>query len=305
MHDVNGNGQVARLRAATRAIALAGLLMVLLVTTSSAFLRVRAAGLGCSDWPACYGPQHTAIAEQQPGARLLHRISATLAGAAVVAIAVLALMRPRELRRELLLALLMLAVTAFLAALGRATPGARVPAVALGNVLGGMSMAALLAWVALGQRPRVAGAPIARAVAAITLVALFAQIGLGVLTSASWSGLACPALPSCTDGAGNFPADWSALNPWRLAAGSATVHMAHRAASLIVLLAVSVLAWVLGPGHPRLRLVLATLVLVQLALGAHLVLGALPLATAIAHNAIASFLLLAVVTAHHRLGRRP
>ena len=43
-----------------RAAALGGVLVVLLVTTSSAFLRLRALGLGCEDWPACYAQREAA-----------------------------------------------------------------------------------------------------------------------------------------------------------------------------------------------------------------------------------------------------
>ncbi|MFN0315167.1 MAG: hypothetical protein ACKVQA_09030, partial [Burkholderiales bacterium] len=45
-----------------RQLGLAGLIVLLAVTTSSAYLRLRAAGFGCPDWPVCYG-QSASIAE--------------------------------------------------------------------------------------------------------------------------------------------------------------------------------------------------------------------------------------------------
>src|SRR5581483_11756590 len=295
-----------------RWIALLGVIVVLLVTSTSAFMRVRAAGLGCANWPACYGPDHAITVEPVPAARLLHRVSATLAGACAAAIAVLALARPRQLRRELLIAVLLLSVTVFLAALGRSTPGAKLPAIALGNVLGGMLMAALFAWVALGPRR---GAPTSmgtRLISGSALFVLFVQIALGVLTSASYSSLACPAFPTCTSTATWLPFHlqdfdpWRHLqdfDPWRVAGASPAVHIAHRYGSLAAALAVFLVAWRLGAAYPALRLFLIEVLLAQLALGAFLILGNLPLPLAVAHNLGAALLWLAAVTAHHRLGR--
>ena len=286
-----------------RAAALGGVLVVLLVTTSSAFLRLRALGLGCEDWPACYA-QREAAAPASAGpsaARIVHRISATLAGAAVFGIGLIALGRPRELRRELALAALMLLLLVGLAWLGRATPGARVPAVALGNVLGGLLLAALLWWVALGPRRAPGHGPawlIAASWAALLLT--FAQIGLGVLTSASHSGLACTAFPGCTlDG---FPGPWSAaeLDPWRPSAASASLHMAHRLGALASALAIASIAWALRRRAPALAAGLALLLAAQVAAGIALVLSSLPLPLAVLHNVLAALLLLTLVAAHHR-----
>ena len=85
-------------------------------------------------------------------ARFLHRVAASAAGAVVLGIGLLAVTQPRRHRRELSLFAVLAVLTLGLATLGRATPGALVPAVAMGNVLGGMLMASLLAWLALGER---------------------------------------------------------------------------------------------------------------------------------------------------------
>lgn len=286
-----------------RWIAAFGVVVVLLVTTSSAFLRVRAAGLGCPDWPSCYGPAYAATVEAQPVARLLHRVSATLAGACVIAIVLLAASRPRQMRQQLVIAVVLLGLTAWLAVLGRATPTARVPAIALGNVLGGLAMAALFTWLALGRRRGQPASLASRLVSGFALLALVAQIALGVMTSASWSGLACPALPACFISGAIPPMDWKALDPWTLTPGSPVVHMVHRCASVVVALAVTLLAWKLGRRHARLRLVLAVLLLGQLALGVSLILARLPLPVAVAHSVGAALLLLAVIAGLHRLRR--
>lgn len=286
-----------------RLTALVGVIVVLLVTGSSAFLRLRGLGLGCEDWPACYAlPAAAQPAAGTSGARILHRLAASLAGATVIAIGLIALGRARDFRRELAITAGMLVLVAGLAVLGRATPGATVPAVALGNLLGGLLLAALLGWLALG-RPRDTGTARGWAYLAscCALSLAFAQIGLGVLTSASHSGLACTALPGCT--ATGFPGAWSAadLNPWRPAAPSASLHMAHRAGALASAAAVALVAWGLRRRARGLAALLGLLLAAQIALGLALVLQALPLPLAVLHNVGAALLLLALVAAHHRV----
>lgn len=129
-----------------RWLAAAGVVVVMLVISTSALLRVSAAGLGCQDWPACYGRSATSGVETgdaaQPRlARFLHRISASAAGAAVFGIGLLAVTQPRRHRRELVFAGFLALLALGLATLGRATPRATAPAVAMGNALGGMLVA--------------------------------------------------------------------------------------------------------------------------------------------------------------------
>jgi cytochrome c oxidase assembly protein subunit 15 len=292
-------------------LALMGTVVVLLVTTSSAFLRVSAAGLGCEDWPDCYGRSDVSrpseLARASP-VRLLHRISATLAGASVLGIGLIAFTQPRRLRFESIASGVLLLVTLGLALLGRATPEAIVPAVAMGNVLGGMLVASVLFRVALAQRVVLghddAGGTAPAWLPSLCWLALaltFVQIGLGVLTSASFSGLACTALPACTEQ--GFPGAWSPadLNPWRPAAGSPSIHMAHRVGTIAV--AVAVLALVLGlgrlgPGSRRLRWVLLGLLAGQAMVGMLLVYLSLPRPLAVAHNLGGGLLLLALAAAH-------
>jgi cytochrome c oxidase assembly protein subunit 15 len=297
------NDALARMRRLLRAAAFGGVLVVLLVTTSSAFLRLRALGLGCEDWPACYAQRDAGAASAGPSiARILHRVSATLAGAAVLSIGLIALGRSRDFRRELALTGLMLMLLVGLAWLGRATPGARVPAVAVGNVLGGLLLAAMLWWVALGPRRAMGRAPtwlVAASWAAVLLT--FGQIGLGVLTSASHSGLACTAFPHCT--LEGFPGTWAAadLDPWRPAGASASIHMAHRAGAAVSMLAVALIAWILRRRAASIAVALALLLSAQAAAGVALVLGSLPLPLAVLHNLLAAVLLLTLVAAHHRI----
>jgi cytochrome c oxidase assembly protein subunit 15 len=291
-----------------RWLAAAGVLVVLLVTTTSALLRVSTAGLGCEDWPACYGREATGPGDRAQPPRLvrfLHRVGASAAGAVVLGIGLLAVTQPRRHRRELSFFAVLAVLTLGLATLGRATPGALVPAVAMGNVLGGMLMASLLAWLALGERSGNAHAPAwLPRLCGLALVLAFVAVGLGVMTSASYSGLACPGLPLCTTQGGI--AEWSAadLHPWRTAAGSPSIHMAHRGAALLAGAVTLVLAWNLGRlggAGRRLRNLLLVALALQFLLGAGLVTLGLPLPVAVLHNLGAALLLLTLVAAQHRV----
>lgn len=290
-----------------RWLSAAGVLVVLLVTTTSALLRVSTAGLGCEDWPACYGRAAAAGGDAQAApprlARFIHRISASAAGAVVLGIGLLAITQPRRHRRELAFFAALALITLALATLGRATPGAIVPAVAMGNVLGGMLMASLLAWLALGEREGgVRAAPWLRALSWTGLILAFLAIGLGVMTSASYSGLACPGLPLCAPEAATT--DWSAadLDPWRAASASPSIHLAHRVVAVLAAAVALLLAWRIGRlGHPgrRLRSFLLLAVAGQFALGIALVALGLPLAVAVLHNLGAAVLLMTLIAAHH------
>ena len=290
-----------------RWLAAAGALVVLLVTTTSALLRVSNAGLGCEDWPACYGRAAGAGDQVHPPtfARLLHRVAAGTAGGVVLGIGLLALMQPRRHRRELAIFGILALLTLGLATLGRATPGAHVPAVAMGNVLGGMLTASLLTWLALEGRGanRRASARL-RGLSVLALTLVFLTIGLGVMTSASYSGLVCPALPSCTTANGVaewFPGD---LDPWRTSAASRTIHMTHRITAVIAGVVTLMLAFSLGrlgPAGRRLRNLLLTVLALQFVLGIGLVEFALPLPVAILHNLGAALLFLALVATQHQL----
>lgn len=293
----------ARARALIRWAALAGVVLVLLVTTSSAYLRLRTAGLGCEEWPACYGPGYSERVQVQPAARLVHRLSATAAGACVIAIIALALVDPRRMRRELLLAFALLGVTAFLAVLGRTGMSLRVPAVALGNVLGGFAMLIFFLRVALMRPPGATGSTASHVAARVALAAVFVQVALGVLTSASWSGAACAGLDACA----SMPAgaDWRAFDPFRFAAASPLVHMTHRVASVGVALAVTLFVWQLRPRDRLACNLLALLLVAQIVVGMTLVARDLPLVAAVAHNVLAGALVLAIAFGQQRLHARP
>ncbi|MCC7487398.1 MAG: COX15/CtaA family protein [Burkholderiales bacterium] len=296
--------------------ALGGAALTFVVVVTSAFLRLTRAGLGCDDWPRCYGVPFTfPVVPVSPGVRFmqaLHLLAA--AGVAVLALATVALSLARPRRRATVVAAALAgALTLFLASIGRVTPGSLLPAVTLANVLGGMTLVAVFGWIALGERAAPGGAGPRRlaAAAAIALALLGAQIALGTLLSANFAARACAGIAEC----GLSPAEWNfaAFNPLTRpqppAADAAadlprrTLHMAHRWAGVLTAAwFLALAALMLRAGGVRLRalaLALAGLPALQVILGLALVRFEVPLAAAVVHSGTSALLALAAVGALH------
>ncbi|MDO9074265.1 MAG: COX15/CtaA family protein [Rubrivivax sp.] len=136
-----------------RRLAWACLLLMLVVTSASAWLRLAQPRPACVDWPGCRSADRPAAAAVAPAllgaprvlalVRATHRAAATAVLVMVFAMVVLSWARPprRPAAGRLALALLVLALG--LSALGIVTPGSRAAGVLLGNLLGGLLMLAL------------------------------------------------------------------------------------------------------------------------------------------------------------------
>ena len=210
-----------------RWLVTATLVLALAVIALGAYTRLTDAGLGCPDWPGCYGrltpPVHdTHIAEAQarfPDAQvdpfkarneMVHRYLAGLLGLCVLAIFVVS----RRLPRGRGLAAALLALVVFQAALGMWTVTMNLlPMVVVAHLFGGFALLALLALLRceLGRDPggadvpALTGPPEPRlagllALAWLALAVLLAQIALGGWTSANYAAAVCYQLPFCESG---------------------------------------------------------------------------------------------------------
>lgn len=297
-----------------RALVLAALLLILVITSTSAYIRLSQAGFGCKDWPACYGQVAAVPAAGQliPGpstlfwARALHRLAASSAGIVLLLIVFLGWNALRDTAGRLA-ALATLALALSLAVLGRLTPS-NLPAVTIGNLLGGMCMAALLWW--LYRREVAASAAAGRTLLVAAIAALALQIALGGLVGARHAVLACTSFPACAGSWWPGPADWRLFNPFFRTpadAALAPLAMAHRYGALLlaaILLPTAIAALRRGDGAAaRGGRLLAALGL-QLSLGAAMVLAQFPLPLALLHNLGAVVLLGATVSLLGRNSRR-
>jgi cytochrome c oxidase assembly protein subunit 15 len=300
------------------------------------FTRLTDSGLGCPDWPGCYGTSnpfharddiHAAQAAMPSGPvtwmkawiEMTHRYFALALGVLIITLVVLAWLKRKELKQSPWYATAVLALVCVQGAFGAWTVTLKLqPAIVVTHLLLGMSLLAAL--IRLGCKndvPRVVderGASL-RMAAAIGLVLLVVQIALGGWVSTNYAVLACTDFPLC-NGQWVPPMDFAhGFTFWRQLGKTAggdfisydalvAIHWTHRVFAVAVL---SYLAW-LGlrarriDGIGRVATVLLVVLAVQLATGlSNIVLG-WPLLAAVAHNGGAAVLLLLMVRLHYLIG---
>jgi cytochrome c oxidase assembly protein subunit 15 len=311
------------------------------VIVLGAYVRLSHAGLGCPDWPGCYGQltwpvesQEVLDANQQFPERpvesdkawkeMVHRY---LAGALVLLVVVINFLAWKTDRRQAgfrLLAAFLLVLILFQAALGMWTVTLKLwPIVVMGHLLGGLATLSILLWIS--YRSRETGSDTAaadfgnlRLLIFAGLAVLAVQLALGGWTSSNYSALACPDFPTCQGQwwpEANFSEGfvlWREIGvdyeggvldlPSRVA-----IQLAHRIGALVTLIVLGLLAFRLIRKAATLRsgIVLGVLLVTQVLLGILNILLFLPLPNAVAHNAVGALLVASMIWLLHRSNPRP
>lgn len=312
-------------------------LLTLAVILLGAWTRLSDAGLGCPDWPGCYGhftvptapadiAQGNALYPDQPlvaakaWPEMIHRHFAKAIGLVILVFAAIAWRRKGRDGHPYRLAFFMLAWVIFQGLLGMWTVTLKLhPAVVMAHLLGGFTTFALcfLAWLRLAGRPALAAPARLRRVAAAALLVLVVQIALGGWTSANYAAVVCGnSLPICQEGwserldfAEGFQPHHEDKASYEFGVktleGRTAIHVSHRFGALLTAGLLGLLAFWLWrePRHRALAGVLGGLLVLQLALGLANIHFLLPLPVAVAHNGGAALLLLALVAANYRLRR--
>jgi len=304
-----------------RKLVVISLLLVIALVSVSAYLRLDNSGIGCADWPECYGKigaadvteptigstyERLAVEAQQPlsWATPVHRLIASVLGLTVLGMALLSL----RLKRDRLLSILVLAVTVFLAWLGIYSGGLHSPAVVMGNLGGGFTLLGLLGWMAFRDAKPLSNAPVStRTWVTAGLVWLMFQIMIGGLTSANFAASACQTLPDCHGSYLPGPNLSEAfdisrnheIGPTGLAIGGnerADIHKLHRISAVIAA------ATILFAGFSALRvglgwnaILVIALVVTEFIVGIAAIVTQLPITVATAHNGLAAMLLLGLL----------
>ncbi|UTV27856.1 COX15/CtaA family protein [Photobacterium atrarenae] len=308
------------------------------VIVLGAYTRLTEAGLGCPDWPGCYGfavvPQtpaqhvqaqaafpHAPLEMDKAWNEMIHRYFAGGLGILILVLNLVA-WRHRELPRGL--PALLLGLVVFQALLGMWTVTmALKPIVVMGHLLGGFTTAGLLLLLAMRVRRRVRGHP-GRAtparnmggltwLAALALLVTLIQVALGGWTAANYAAVVCTQLPVCeVDWVQQF--DASAFHPIQPPHDSyqygvlnfeqrVSIHVTHRLGAVVTALVLGLLSWKLWQSV-RLRslsLLVGGLLALQLTLGITNVVASLPLMVAVGHNLVGVLLLLTLVATNYAI----
>jgi heme a synthase len=300
-----------------RRLCLCGALLAAAVVVLGAWVRLTDAGLGCPDWPGCYGHVYPQADHNFSKAlhEMTHRYFASLLGIIIIGLLLWAVWNRRNRGQPLIAVALLFILVCLQGALGALTVTLLLkPLIVTAHLLGGLSTLGILWWLSLTPERRDLSARELglRKFALLGLAVLAAQIFLGGWTSTNYAAVACPDLPTCQQ-AWWPPMDfrnafvlWRGLdidytggvlaNPARIA-----IHVTHRLGALAtgsVFLLLGALS-IARARSRRLRVIgglIIGAVLLQIGIGVAMVHFALPLPLATLHNAGAALLVICTVT---------
>lgn len=313
-------------------LTMVALCLTFIVIMLGAYTRLKDAGLGCPDWPGCYGQliapasidQILKAAQSFPGQaiephkaliEMLHRYFAGILGLLILAITFLIFWQRKFVKPQISLAILLISVLAFQVLLGRWTVTLKLlPIVVMLHLIGGLSLLALLGLMMIRFSPLSGHHPepaIFKWAAILGLGVVILQIMLGGWTTANYAGLSCPDFPHCQGKIWpemNLPSAFQLWLPGEQNfqggildnTARVTIHMMHRLGALLTFLYIFGLSfWLLMAAKTKLiqRIAwsLILLLTLQIFLGIINVLWLLPVPVAVAHNGVAALLLLSMV----------
>jgi cytochrome c oxidase assembly protein subunit 15 len=319
-----------------KGLVIAATLLALCVVSLGAYVRLTDAGLGCPDWPGCYGtltvPQSEAAILQaqttypdsavevgKAWREMAHRYLAGTLGLLVLAIFVLGWKARKEIKSSPYTSSFLLLLIGFQAMLGMWTVTMLLkPAIVSGHLLGGMSTLAVLSWLAHRHWGYYSDSIVTcqrlRLAIRLALVLLFMQIFLGGWTSTNYAALACTDFPTCH---GTWVPDMDFKDAFHMVRelglskdGSAlslasltAIQWTHRVGALVSFIYLGALGlttlkyWQLK----RWSVLLLGALITQIALGISNLVLHLPLVLAVAHNFTAALLVIIVVVLNSKI----
>ncbi|CAN4267227.1 ctaA Heme A synthase [Methylophilaceae bacterium] len=315
-------------------LAMLGAVMALCVVVLGAYVRLTDAGLGCPDWPGCYGtltvPESEAAIQKaqtiypdsivetgKAWREMLHRYLAGTLGLVVLTLFILAWKKGRQYQQQIKvspwLTSALLAIIMFQAALGMWTVTLLLkPVIVSAHLLGGMTTLGLLTWIAHRNWGQYSSSIVqsrgSRNLIRFALVVLLMQIFLGGWTSTNYAALACTDFPTCH---GEWIPDMDFKDAFHMVrelgqsadggnlslASLTAIQWTHRIGAIITLIYLVFLALnsLKYAQLKNLSVLLIAVLFAQISLGiANLVLH-LPLVLAVGHNLGAALLVIILV----------
>jgi len=319
-----------------RKLVLIATLLALGVVVLGAYVRLSDAGLGCPDWPGCYGtltvpesevaithaqtvyPDKPVVAHKA-WKEMVHRYFAGSLGLLILSLFILGWRARSQIKVSPIVPSVLLLLVMFQAALGMWTVTLLLrPVIVTSHLMGGMTTLALLTWIAHRHwgvvSARFVGSANLKLAIRGALLVIFVQVFLGGWTSSNYAAMACTDFPTCH---GLWMPDMDFVTgfhwirelgqtaegkPLELAAFTA-IQWTHRLGALVTFIYLGVLGHLLLK-NSYLRLMawqLLLLLAVQIALGiANLVLH-LPLILAVAHNLGAALLVVTIIIINSKI----
>ena len=302
-----------------------------------AFVRLTDSGLGCPDWPGCYGNLspigastniHSALEAMPYGPvsftkawiEMVHRYIGAILGLMIIGIAYMAWRWRSAINHKATLATVTLIAVCIQGAFGAWTVTHKLmPIIVTSHLIGGMVILSLMTWLAAREKthqpvPVIAHKWLIWWVVGLTL--LFIQIGLGGWVSTNYAALACMDFPTCHGKwipEMDFNNGFSAIRELGLLPSGelipqqalTAIHWTHRNFAFVVVLYMVFIAWKIRntPGLSGPAKLIIALLIAQFITGLTTIFFQWPLLIAVMHNGGAAGLVLASVTLIVRIGR--
>ena len=325
----------------TKKITLTAIVLAFIVIVFGAYVRLTDAGLGCPDWPGCYGlfsvPESNEslleVEKNFPGQtvesgkawrEMIHRYIASTLGFLIVIIYFLYLSRKKQHREQEItnLPLYLLLLVIFQGLLGMWTVTLKVhPLIVSAHLVGGLSTLSLLFYYYKKQstqqpttKQKLSGFIL------LGFCFLIIQILLGGWTSTNYAALGCPDIPLCygqlwpdnMDFQKGF-LSWQSFGknyegglltpPARTA-----IHFTHRLGAVVVFFVLGAIGLkYLSNSNQQIKIAASyflVALVTQLIIGIFMVWSSINLALATAHNAFAAILLLSFINLLYSLKHR-
>ena len=311
-------------------------LLALIVVSFGAYTRLTDSGLGCPDWPGCYGtlsvPESidqiekaqavypdSPVEVEKAWIEMIHRYIAGILGVMILVIAFMSIKLRDQINYSLKWPFFLLGLVIFQAALGMWTVTLLLkPAVVSSHLLGGMTVLGILTFLMHRNygthRENFVSNRFERKIIRFSLVLLFIQIALGGWTSTNYAALACTDYPTChgslipeMDFSNAFTifrelGVTSSGEPLSLEALHA-IQWVHRVGAIVLLGYLLFVAYILkvNQGFNMWRNVLILVISLQFIIGIANLLLHLPIVLATLHNLGAALLVVILVGINSRI----